>query len=188
MKIVSFLFAALFLLGCSQESQEQTKESNLTQTNLPEKTIQATINTQEPQKEAPLENQSSIQNTQAEETKVTTQEKVVEETVVEEKKETLAVQEEAVKKVEKKVEKIAQKIDGAIVYKTCIACHGANAEKQALNKSQVIKGWESAKTVAALQGYKEGTYGGPMKAMMKSQVTKLSDAEIRAVADYISSL
>jgi len=74
---------------------------------------------------------------------------------------------------------------GADVYKKCSACHGASGEKKALGKSAVIKGWEASKTVAALKGYKDGTYGGPMKALMKGQVASLNDTQIEAVAKFI---
>lgn len=68
----------------------------------------------------------------------------------------------------------------------CAACHGAKGEKPALGKSQVIKGWPADKTIAALNGYKDGSYGGAMKGLMKGQVTKLSDADIANLADQIS--
>jgi len=77
--------------------------------------------------------------------------------------------------------------DGADLYKKCAGCHGQNAEKKALSKSQVIKGWEANKTIAALKGYKDGTYGGTMKALMKGQVASLKDAEIEAIAKYIET-
>ncbi len=78
--------------------------------------------------------------------------------------------------------------DGAAVFQTCVECHGANAEKAAMGKSQVIQGWPSTKIVDALAGYKAGTYGGPMKALMKVQVDKLDEASIQAVSDYIAGL
>jgi len=78
--------------------------------------------------------------------------------------------------------------DGAALFKKCVSCHGASAEKAALGKSQVIKGWDAAKTVEALKGYKAGTYGGPMKTVMKGQVAALSDADIDALAAYIAGL
>nr|WP_321268493.1 c-type cytochrome [uncultured Sulfurimonas sp.] len=76
--------------------------------------------------------------------------------------------------------------DGAALYKKCTACHGANGEKKALGKSKVITGWETSKTVAALKGYKDGSYGGAMKGLMKGQVTSLNDAQIEALAKYIA--
>lgn len=70
-------------------------------------------------------------------------------------------------------------------YAKCATCHGANGEKVALGKSKIIKDMTKADFVAALKGYKDGTYGGPMKAIMKGQVAKLSDADIKALADYM---
>ena len=70
-------------------------------------------------------------------------------------------------------------------YAKCIACHGANGEKVALGKSKIMKDMTKAEIVASLKGYKDGTYGGPMKAVMKPQVANLSDADIQAIADQI---
>lgn len=77
--------------------------------------------------------------------------------------------------------------DGAGLYKKCQGCHGVNGEKAALGKSKIIKGWKSEQTVAALKGYKDGTYGGPMKGVMKGQVMALNDEQIKALADYIAT-
>ena len=77
--------------------------------------------------------------------------------------------------------------DGASLYNKCAACHGKSGEKKALGKSQAIKGWDATKTVAALNGYKDGTYGGPMKGLMKGQVKSLDDAQIEALAKYIEA-
>ena len=35
--------------------------------------------------------------------------------------------------------------DATVLYKNCAGCHGATAEKKALGKSRVIKGWEAVK-------------------------------------------
>ncbi len=78
--------------------------------------------------------------------------------------------------------------DGAALFKACATCHGINAEKAALGKSQVIKGWDVAKVEKALHGYKDGSYGGPMKGVMKGQVARLSDDDIKAIAKHIASL
>ena len=79
-------------------------------------------------------------------------------------------------------------VSGKEIFKVCSTCHGANAEKSALGKSKIIRGWDMIKIENALQGYKDGTYGGPMKAVMKGQVSKLDSEEIEAVAEYISNL
>ena len=72
-------------------------------------------------------------------------------------------------------------------YAPCAGCHGQKGEKKALGKSQVIKGWSAEKTAAALKGYKNGTYGGPMKGVMKGQVARLSDADIEKLSQTIAS-
>nr|WP_275848823.1 c-type cytochrome [Sulfurimonas sp. SAG-AH-194-I05] len=78
--------------------------------------------------------------------------------------------------------------EGKALYASCVGCHGSKGEKKALGKSAVIEGWSSQEVVTALHGYKDGSYGGAMKALMKGQVTKLSEADIKALADYISTL
>jgi len=70
-------------------------------------------------------------------------------------------------------------------YQSCIACHGAEGEKKALNRSLIIKDMSKADFIASMKGYQDGSYGGPMKAMMTGQVKNLTDADIEALADYI---
>ena len=78
--------------------------------------------------------------------------------------------------------------DGATLYKKCAGCHGVNAQKKALGKSKVINTFKSDMIVTALKGYKDGTYGGSMKGIMKGQVNSLSDDQIKALANYIPTL
>ena len=109
------------------------------------------------------------------------------EVVVAEKKAEPVVK--AVAEVPKEaVPAVVATVDGAKLFKACSSCHGAIAEKKALGKSQVIAGWESSKIVNALNGYKDGSYGSTMKAVMQGQAAKLSDADIKALAAYISKL
>lgn len=77
---------------------------------------------------------------------------------------------------------------GQGLFMKCASCHGANGQNPALGKSQIIKGWEVSKTVEALNGYKNDTYGGVMKGVMKGQVATLSDEDIKALATFISTL
>lgn len=79
-------------------------------------------------------------------------------------------------------------VDGKALFGACAGCHGLNAEKQALGKSQIIKGWDEQKTIDALNGYKDGSYGGAMKGIMKGQVVTKSPEEIKALASFISNL
>lgn len=71
-------------------------------------------------------------------------------------------------------------------YAKCVGCHGANGEKVAMGKSKVIKDMTKADFIAAMKGYKDGSYGGPMKALMKGQAMPLSDADIEAIANQIA--
>jgi len=67
----------------------------------------------------------------------------------------------------------------------CKGCHGQHFEKKALGKSKVVKDMTKAEVAAALIGYKDGSYGGPMKGVMKGQVAKYSDADLKAAAEQI---
>jgi len=60
----------------------------------------------------------------------------------------------------------------------CKGCHGQNFEKKALGKSKIVSDMTKAEVSAALIGYKKGTYGGPMKGVMKGQVAKYSEADL----------
>lgn len=71
-------------------------------------------------------------------------------------------------------------------YGACAGCHGQKGEKKALGKSAAIQGWDVNRTVAALQGYKDGSYGASMKGLMKGQVARLSDEDIQQLAEQIS--
>ncbi len=73
----------------------------------------------------------------------------------------------------------------AVNGKACAACHGANFEKHAMGKSKIVKDMTHAEIATALKGYKAGTYGGPMKGVMKGQVARYSDADLEAAAQTI---
>lgn len=110
------------------------------------------------------------------------------------KKESAKVIEETTQKVTQTVAPVVDSVkkavsgpDGTQLYGKCISCHGAAAQNKALGRSQVIKGWAQEKISNALKGYKDGTYGGVMKGVMKSQVESLSDEEIEALAKHIAS-
>ena len=71
-------------------------------------------------------------------------------------------------------------------YAKCVGCHGVNGEKAALNgKSKIIKDMTKAEIKTAMLGYKDGTYGGAMKGLMKGQSISLSIEDIEAIANQI---
>ena len=74
------------------------------------------------------------------------------------------------------------------LYHSCKGCHGMKGEKVAMGKSTVISSMKSEEIVKALTGYKNGTYGGALKAMMKGQTMRLSAEDIKALATYIPTL
>ncbi len=67
----------------------------------------------------------------------------------------------------------------------CVGCHGKNFEKKALGKSKIVKDMSKEDIVKALKGYKNGSYGGAMKGLMKGQVASLSQADMNAIAESI---
>lgn len=104
------------------------------------------------------------------------------------KVEAIVKKEDTITPIIKKVQAIAATPSGKVLYKKCTGCHGQKAEKKALNKSAIIKDWDAQKIANALRGYKEGTYGGAMKGVMKGQVVSMSNKEIDLVSKYIVTL
>ena len=73
----------------------------------------------------------------------------------------------------------------AVSTAACAGCHGQSFEKKAMGKSKIVKDMSKEDIVKALKGYKDGSYGGAMKGIMKGQVASLSDADMSAIADAI---
>jgi cytochrome c553 len=79
--------------------------------------------------------------------------------------------------------------DGAALYAKCAGCHGADGKTKALGKSNPIAGMAGEKTVEDLKGYKAGTLNQHgMGGLMKGQAANRSDEDMKAVAEYISTL
>ena len=72
------------------------------------------------------------------------------------------------------------------LYKPCAACHGPDGKMKAMNVAPPLAGQSKEDIMKKLKGYKDGSYGGAMKAVMAPQAAKLSDADIEALADKIS--
>ncbi len=78
--------------------------------------------------------------------------------------------------------------DGASIYKQCQACHGLKAEKKYLGKVPALASLEASYMIKALQGYKNGSNNKYKTGMiMKAQASRLSEADMKNVAKYISS-
>ena len=67
----------------------------------------------------------------------------------------------------------------------CKGCHGADLSKTGImgSASKNITTMSKADFVAAMNGYKAGTYGGAKKALMKGQANMVADPA--AFADAI---
>jgi cytochrome c553 len=79
--------------------------------------------------------------------------------------------------------------DGKALFAKCAGCHGADGKTAALGKSAVIAGQSTADLETKIAGYKAGTLNVVgMGGLMKGQVASFSDADIKAVASYISGL
>jgi len=69
----------------------------------------------------------------------------------------------------------------------CKVCHGADGKTKALGKSAILAGQDKAALIAAIKGYQAGTRNvAGMGMLMKGQVAGMSDADIEAVAAYLS--
>lgn len=75
--------------------------------------------------------------------------------------------------------------DGTAAYKKCSTCHGANGEKAALGKSKILKDMTKAEIATALNGYKDGSYGGAQKALMLAQIKDLSATDVKEISELI---
>lgn len=134
-------------------------------------------------------------NTKLEEKPVTKIEEKKSKTVLDTQINTIKDTQKSVDALNAKIQEINEStpisatVTGAGLYaQKCASCHGKDAKKSALNTSRPIAGWSSEKLKDALNGYKNGTFGGKMKGLMQGQSKPLSDSDIKLLSDYISIL
>lgn len=78
---------------------------------------------------------------------------------------------------------------GADIFKKCVACHGAKAEKSYLNKIPVLTTLDPAEMVENMKKYKAGELNVfKMGAVMKGQMAGLSEEDMKNVVAYIQTL
>ena len=79
--------------------------------------------------------------------------------------------------------------DGKAIFAKCAGCHGADGKTHAMGKAPLLAGQAAADLETKIKAYKAGTRNEHgMGMLMKGQVASLSDADIKAVATYISGL
>lgn len=78
---------------------------------------------------------------------------------------------------------------GKKLYAKCIACHGAKADKKFMNTVPALNSIPAEERLQAMLDYKAGKLNKYKKgAMMKMQVSKLSEEDLKSINDYISTL
>ncbi len=165
--LIALSVSALLLGGCVDSSTGASARADMEG----EKATKTEV-----KKEAPKAEEKKVEAPKKEEAKAP---------VTEEKKAEAPKQEEAKAPAteEKKAEE--PKKEASVNTTACAGCHGANFEKKAMGVSKIVKDLPKDEIVKALKGYKAGTFGGSMKAIMKSQVSALDDAKIEAIANKI---
>jgi len=68
----------------------------------------------------------------------------------------------------------------------CKGCHGQHFEKRAFGKSDIVKNMSSSSIYSALVSYKSTTESDEM--IMKSQVSRYSDADLKKASKAIKKL
>ena len=78
--------------------------------------------------------------------------------------------------------------DGAALYtaKACDSCHGA-AGKSTISLYPKLAGQNASYIVSQAAAIRDGKRTNGMSAVMKPMVASTSDAELQAIADYLSN-
>jgi len=206
--ILSLALASLVLVGCNDKGAGQSAATAQEQTAATHQTAPAQQPSAKAVNEVSKKGAEVKEQAPAAKEETTAAKEALEETAQQVKEAaTAAAQEakeearEAIQSVQKSAESVkeaaaaatqsaAAAVDGAKLFASkCASCHGVHGERKALGKSAVIAGMPKEEVLQKLKGYKEGTlnlYG--MGPLMKGQVASLSDAELEALAEYISSL
>lgn len=185
MKTIIPLLCTFFLVGCNN-TEPTEKAPSVQITNVITEDVNVT-SASEPQAVVPQPTEVITAPTKVDSTD--TEPKPVTKVKTEPKKAAApkAVKEEVKPKVE--VQAKHAQIDASALYgEKCASCHGAKADKPALGKSQIIAQWPASQIEEALHGYKSGSYGKEMKAIMQGQAKSLSPDQIKALSKYIPTL
>lgn len=187
MKVILSIVIALFVIGCSENTQ---KEEQVVETKKVEVVEEKSTLDKAGDKASEAKEELTQKVTEATDTVVDTVSEVTEEVSAKVSESTQTVSKKASEVVDTVSDKVAKvtkpKIDADLLYNKCAGCHGGMGERAALGKSAVIRDWSPKQIEHALKGYRDGTYGRTMKAMMTQQVRDMSDAELKALSLYIA--
>lgn len=211
--LLSVVVASLLLVGCNDDKAAETaveavKTEVAVETSKTVEAVKTETAVEAPKTETLTEKATKALDS-AKEIATDAKEKVTQKATeaVADAKEVVADAKESVeKKVSEAKDAVAQKVTEAkeavnkatsteakveapASYAACVACHGKDGKLKALGKSAVIAGQSKEDIITKMNGYKAGTLNVTgMGALMKGQVAKLSDADIEALATYISGL
>lgn len=211
--LLSVVVASLLLVGCNDDKAAETaveavKTEVAVETSKTVEAVKTETAVEAPKTETLTEKATKALDS-AKEIATDAKEKVTQKATeaVADAKEVVADAKESVeKKVSEAKDAVAQKVTEAkeavnkatsteakveapASYAACVACHGKDGKLKALGKSAVIAGQSKEDIITKMNGYKAGTLNVVgMGALMKGQVSKLSDADIEALATYISGL
>lgn len=182
--LVSLAVATFLFVGCGEDKKAATETTQAVETTQ-EVVAEAVEATQEVATEA------TEATTEAVADAVEATEEVVADAVeATEEAATAAVAavEETTQEATEEVAEVVAEAPGKALYTTCAACHGPDGKTLALGKGAQIAGQAKADLAAKMHEYKNGTRDVTGNGMlMKGQMANLSDADIEALAEYIST-
>ncbi len=179
--ILSIVTASiLFMAGCSEETKKAAAETTKATTETVSSAAEDVKTSAHKAVEAAKEKAAAMSDVVA---KKASEAKEAAANAVESAKEVVAPKTESAEHAG------SSAIDGKALFGKCAACHGKDGKQKALGKSNIIAGQSADEVVKKLEAYKAGTRNVTGMGMtMKAQVSGLSDAEIKALAGYISTL
>jgi len=178
----AILGSALFLGGCSGDNDDSTQaKAPEASTTAAAPAAQKTMDVKQPAPSAAPKEALQAQT-----------DTVVgnEETVSEVEKNLDAIKEQvSADKIEDVKEEVAAVVaaapSGEKAYATCVGCHGAQGEG---GVGPRLNNQKPEDIVAKLEKYKSGEQMGPMTAMMAPMASGLSEDDMKAIADYVTTL
>jgi len=188
--LLSVVTASLLLIGCGQDKTAETKAEVATPAKT-ETVAEKATKAVEATKEAAT---AAVEKTKevAKDAKEAVAEKAIKAVEA-----TKAAAKEAVEKTKEVAKDAKEAVTEAVTpsssapasFAKCAGCHGKDGKTKALGKSEVIAGQAKADLVKKIGEYKAGTRNvAGMGGLMKGQVSALSDADIDAIATYVSGI
>ena len=195
--LLSLAAVAVLFVACGEETKKAAAETTAAVKETATKAVEETKEVATPVVEAAKEKAAEVVEASKEvaaeavETVKETATQAVEATKEEVAPVVEAAKEKAAEAVESVKEVVAPSanVAGAAAYAKCAGCHGKDGKTKALGKSEVVAGQAAADLETKLAEYKAGTRNvSGMGMLMKGQVASMSDDDIKAVSEYMSTM